>query len=239
MIKEIIYSAYTLLEYPELLKTKKEIKEFCKDLLKIKRKLNFSPTTILDIGAARGVWSEAAREIFPLAQIYAFEPIKESFIQLEKRMNKDSKFDAFNFGLSDLNGKIAFSLNDAVDSSSILKMTETHKIEFPQTRNETNIEIETYRLDSIKSINLEEPIYIKMDVQGAELLVLKGAGRILDKVHAVQLEVNFEEFYEKQAMFNSIFEFMYSQNFKRFFQIELIESEKSKNIIASDIVFLR
>lgn len=241
LLKKLIKKINTIFEYPELLKTlnKKDIRGFMKDILFIKQKINFIPKTILDIGAARGQWSEAARMVYPAAQIYAFEPISESYKMLHERMKDDKRFLAFNFALSDESGKTTFGLNDFPDSSSILKMTEDHKIEFTQTKNEKVIEIETLRLDSIDEINIVGPVFIKMDVQGAELMVLKGAEKIFDKIDGIQLELNFENFYESQATYNEICDFMFSHNFKRFFQLGTMDSQITNKIFACDLVFLR
>lgn len=239
--KKLVSKVNTLLEYPILLKTlkKKDIRGFMKDILFIKQKLNFSPKTIFDIGAARGQWSQAARMVFPEAQIYAFEPINESYKMMQERMKHDNCFRAFNFALSDETTKISFGLNSFHDSSSILKMTEAHKIEFKQTEKEEIIDIDTFRLDSIKEINIVDPVFLKIDVQGAELMVLRGAEKIFDKIDGIQMELNFENFYESQATYIEVCDFMYSHNFKRFFQIGLIKSQKSNKILACDLVFLR
>jgi FkbM family methyltransferase len=240
-LRKIIRKANIVLEYPLLLKTlnKKDIRSFLKDILFIKQKIDFTPKTLFDVGAARGQWSQAARLVFPEAQIYAFEPINESYNLMRERMKDDDCFHPFNFALSDENAKRSFGLNDFPDSSSILKMTEVHKNEFSQTKNEKSIEVDTFRLDSIDEIKIVRPAFLKMDVQGAELMVLKGAENVFDKIDGIQLELNFENFYESQATYNEICNFMYSNNFKRFFQVGTLDSQKSKKILACDLVFLR
>ena len=240
-LRRFVSQLNTILEYPVLLKTfaKKDVRGFMKDLLLINKRLNFIPKTILDVGAARGQWSQAARMVFPNAQIYGFEPVKKSFLMLQQRMEGDHLFGAFNCALSDENAKRSFGLNDFPDSSSLLKMTENHKQEFKQTEKEQEIIIDSFRLDGFREINIAAPAFIKMDVQGAELLVLRGAEKILDKIAGIQLELNFETFYESQATYNEVFDFMYAHNYKRFFQIGLLESLNTNNILSCDLVFLR
>lgn len=197
LVHKTVSKINSLLNHPILFKTlnKPDIRGFMKDILVLKENINFIPGTILDIGAARGQWSQAARMVFPEAQMYAFEPINVSFQEIQKRMKNDRLFKAFNFALSDQNAKVSFGLNSFPDSSSILKMTETHKTEFAFTEKEEIIEIDCFRLDSISEMNIIGPVLIKMDVQGAELLVLQGVGKLIDQIQGIQIELNFENFY--------------------------------------------
>jgi FkbM family methyltransferase len=176
--------------------------------------------------------AQAARMVFPEAQIYAFEPINESFKMMQDRMKHDNCFGAFNFALSDKTTKISFGLNSFHDSCSILKMTKAHKIEFKQIEKEEIIEIDTFRLDANKEINIVGPVFLKIDVQGVELMVLRGAEKIFDNIDGIQIELSFENFYESQATYIEVCDFMYSHNFKRFFQIGCLKSQKSNKILA-------
>jgi protein O-GlcNAc transferase len=71
--------------------------------------------------------------------------------------------------------------------------------------------VETKRLDDIAEI--DDADYIKIDVQGAELMVFKGAERLLDKVMLIQCEVEFVELYEQQPLFADVDTYLRSRNF--------------------------
>lgn len=62
--------------------------------------------------------------------------------------------------------------------------------------------LETKRLDDITQARPAD--FIKLDVQGAELLVLEGAANTMDDVLAVQTEVNFLPIYKNQALFADV-----------------------------------
>src|SRR5262245_9113584 len=64
------------------------------------------------------------------------------------------------------------------------------------------------RLDSACDV---QPDILKIDTQGTELDILKGAGRLLDRTFAVELEVEFVPQYQNQALFADIDAFMRSQ----------------------------
>ena len=55
---------------------------------------------------------------------------------------------------------------------------------------------------------------IKLDVQGFELAVLRGAGRCLDNASAVLAEVCFREYYEGQCLFHDITAFLAERDFR-------------------------
>ena len=66
------------------------------------------------------------------------------------------------------------------------------------------------RLDTVCDV---QPDMLKVDTQGTELDILQGAGRLLDRVMAVELEVEFVPQYEGQALFADIDAFMRSKGF--------------------------
>lgn len=71
--------------------------------------------------------------------------------------------------------------------------------------------IQTTKLDSID--NLKAPDFVKMDVQGAELGILKNGSKKLEKCLAIQLEVSFFPLYEDQPSFGEIDLYMRTKGF--------------------------
>ncbi len=71
--------------------------------------------------------------------------------------------------------------------------------------------IQTRRLDDIPGLG--EVDFLKLDVQGAELMVLQGAERTLNDVVMVQVEVEFVELYENQPLFADVDRYLRSQGF--------------------------
>lgn len=71
--------------------------------------------------------------------------------------------------------------------------------------------VETKRLDDIAEI--DDADYIKIDVQGAELMVFKGAERLLDQVMMIQCEVEFVELYEQQPLFADVDTYLRGRSF--------------------------
>lgn len=227
-----------IIQYPELIPTlfNKVNRGFCKDLLFLKKELNFNFSTIIDVGAAVGEYSKAAHFIFPNARIFAFEPIPNSFEKLKKISKEIKNMQCFNLALSDQEGESEFHLNEFSFSSSLLEMTNTHKEVFPFTKNETIVKVKTNKLDNILN-KVEGGILLKIDVQGAELSVLKGAVNLLKGTDVVQLEVNFLKFYEGQALIESLIAFLRLYNFNSFFQVNPVFNKNK--LLYSDFIFMK
>lgn len=229
----------TLLQYPSIVKSfgKNLNRGLLKNELLIRDKFKIIPNTLLDIGAAIGEWSKVIDFIYPGSKIYAFEPIIENFIEMNKSCKGIPNIEYFNVALSARDEERLFYLNKFSYSSSLLKMTDTHKKMFPHTKDETAINLSCQRLDSIGNIILKKPVYVKIDVQGAELEVLSGFGDLLNKIDMIQVELSFENFYKDQCKYPELFNFFYSHGFANFFQLE--PKFKNNKIIYCDLLFVK
>jgi hypothetical protein len=55
---------------------------------------------------------------------------------------------------------------------------------------------------------------LKIDVQGAELMVLQGADKVLDKVNVIFTEVTFNKLYDNGVLFNELYQYLISKGYK-------------------------
>jgi FkbM family methyltransferase len=74
------------------------------------------------------------------------------------------------------------------------------------------VEVEVVPLDDY--FQQDVAYILKLDVQGFELEVLKGASRVLQNTVAIDLEVEFQELYENQPLFGEICSFLHKQGFQ-------------------------
>lgn len=171
--------------------------------------------TILDIGANNGGFASKARTLFPDAFIHSFEPMEDVFSRLKEKFAHDSRHKAWHTALGTENGDVKFNICvDNKGSSSMLTMGDLHKDAYPDFQRHIEVTVPCSRLDDlIAPSDLEKNILIKLDVQGAEKVVLDGAPKILDAATLIFSEVSFNEMYENSPLFTDMVLYLYERGF--------------------------
>ena len=138
---------------------------------------------ILDIGANIGEYSSAVLDIYPNSQIYAFEPDQNSYEKLSKNLaNHNVKLEKLAIG-NEVGKVNLYSNYPGSTLSSLIPRDLKHKgiyFEYQQ-------EVDITTLDNWNVIKIA-PDVIKIDVEGTELEVLKGATKLLQSCKIVQFE---------------------------------------------------
>jgi hypothetical protein len=156
--------------------------------------------TILVIGAYEGQEITYYLHKYKNATIYAFEPIESVFNRLVNTFGSIERVKLYNFAVADFTGESNFyilssNLNNTADGSSSL--LEFHADKLGHNYKIGNIvKVKTIKLDDIEELSNKDIDYMQVDVQGAELLVLKGSTKILKNVKTLMLEVKTEEYTE-------------------------------------------
>ncbi len=170
--------------------------------------------TVIDVGAHKGESALEFHKLLPNAKIYSFEPLHDCFIRLNNNLKQVLNFESFNVALGDKEGKLNMHRSAYTPSSSLRKMGNIHKEAFPLSISGTQEEIRITTLDKVCSkINLDQNILLKIDVQGYEDNVIKGAQKTLDYVKIIIIETSFYELYEGQPLFNDIHNMLYEKGF--------------------------
>lgn len=102
-------------------------------------------------------------------------------------------------------------------SSSILEFG-THKRLFPSVRYVGQVEVKNKRIDTMykeENIPINFANFLNIDIQGAELLALKGMGDIVTNFDYIYLEVNKEQVYKNCALIGDIDTYLSTYNFSR------------------------
>ncbi|HMT06087.1 MAG TPA: FkbM family methyltransferase [Solirubrobacterales bacterium] len=169
----------------------------------------FDPATktVLDVGASRGQFALFATRRFPGTAIVSFEPLPDACAVLEEVTAH--RVDARRTAIGATRGEADINVSSSDDSSSLLPIGARQVSEFPGTETDHTIVVPVSTLDDEIPTEPERPCLLKLDVQGLELDVLKGATRTLDWVDEALIECSFVELYEGQALADEIVTFMH------------------------------
>ena len=165
---------------------------------------NHGIKTIYDIGANVGTWSLLAKAIFPHSRIEAFEPLHRHHQEFANRLRSQAGVSIHQTALGSENKSMALRITDFSDASSLLPLASESRKEFG-LKEVDSVEVPVRRLDDFRRENsLPFPDLVKLDVQGWELEVLKGAPESLAHAKAIIAEVSFREYYERQCLFHEL-----------------------------------
>jgi FkbM family methyltransferase len=140
--------------------------------------------TVLDVGANVGKWSLIAAEIFPQATVYALEIIPATAADLRRRTAGRGRIKPFNLGLADHTGTVTMRYHPSASahatSTAYPHEWEGERIACPVMRGD-----EFLAREGIREVD-----FLKLDVEGAEHLVLRGLEELLRerRVRFVQFE---------------------------------------------------
>lgn len=117
----------------------------------------------------------------------------------------------FNEVISDIDDlEVSFKITNNGQSSSILDL-DKHKIHHPDIFVVDCVNLKTKRFDTLvkeHNIDITKYNFVNLDIQGAELLALKGFGDLLSNIDYVYTEINSASLYKGCALINEIDEYL-------------------------------
>ncbi len=167
--------------------------------------LNFNPETIIDVGVADGTFE--LYEAFRSAYVMLIEPLVE-FEQILQKIARKYKAEYVIAAASDHSGKATINVHTDPATSSLMNEKEGSHV------NGLTREVSLVTIDEIcQEKKLKGPYVVKIDVQGAELIVLGGAQSILKDTELVILEVSLFQFYVNGPQLHEVVAYMKTQGF--------------------------
>jgi FkbM family methyltransferase len=165
-------------------------------------------TCVLDVGANVGQYGRFLRdEVGYRGRIVSFEPSPHAFAQLQKTAARRQPWQTHQFALGATRGTMPLNVMAATEFNSFLSPASTG-IGHVEKKNRVCeiIEVRVERLDSIAPD--EQNLFLKLDTQGFDLEVLRGARGCLDRICAIQSEISVIPIYQKMPdMQTSLAEF--------------------------------
>jgi len=194
------------------------------------KKLGFAPRTVIDVGAYVGDWTRTCKQLFPEARVLMVEP----------QVAKASAL-----------AQVAADLRDVEARSVLLGATEGANVDFYEAESGSSVLRESAQprpptgqlaMSTLDAITADGPFarpdFIKLDVQGYELQVLKGGEHTLRSAEAVLMEVNLLALHEGVPLFHQAAEFMGKRGFQVYDLCSFIRRPYDGALWQVDVVFI-
>ena len=193
-------------------------------------------TTVIDVGSHRGQFALFAAHRFPKASLLCFEPLPRAADTVQRVLPPSVQARVYNVALGSSSGTAELHVPKDDDASSLLPIER----DVPRVVTEaiTSVPVRCARLDELVDPDVaREPCLLKIDVQGYELEVLRGAEGVLPRITEILVECSFDEFYGGQALADDVVSYLHERGFRLRGVFSLIRDEL--RCLQADFLFVR
>ncbi len=196
---------------------------------------------IFDVGANTGQFGQRVRKLGYARDIISFEPIAETYRQLQATAAADSRWKTVHSALGDYDGTAEINVSANSYSSSVLNMLPAHSESAPDT---TCFRQESIRMQKIDSIldqyySPGQNLYVKIDTQGFERQVFDGSMWSLPHIKGFQMELSLQPMYEGETLMQEMLHLLQSSGYK----LKLMDSghrnHKTGELLQVEVYFFR
>ena len=182
---------------------------------------------VFDVGANQGYWSINTKSLLPDAKFYLFEA---SYYY--KQRLQDTGLEFYIELLSDEVGKEIDFYDSTASGESYYKENTIWNINYTPIKKISNT------LDNmVKTHNLPHPEFIKLDTQGSELDILKGASNLMKDVKVILTEMPIMQYNDGAPSMSEYLEYFDKMGF---YPMNVEQTHFIDNLLVQiDIVFLR
>ncbi len=171
---------------------------------------------IVDIGANTGSFTDDALAYFRPKRVCLVEADPEFARGLRQKYASNPACTIVEAAITNRSGVVTFRINSHKDSSSILPINPISSLAFGMDMRELKgISVSALSLnDLFERESITDAALMKVDIQGAEKLLIEGGRNALRKTRCIYMEVVFEEFYKGCAQFDELHALLRGEGFK-------------------------
>ena len=191
----------------------------------------FTPDRIFDVGAHNGDFTEMCLSRWPAAEMACFEVLEPQLRLLRQKFGKHQSIRIFPALLgAQSRSQVAFNINDT--ASSVL--TDSSQQAYP---------VHAYPMMTIDEVVEKHyegggPDFLKIDVQGYELEVLKGAERSLSALRVILVETNLLDIYKDVPLLPEVMEWMNARGWTPYDVCGITRRPLDRALWQADFVFV-
>lgn len=199
---------------------------------------------VVDVGAHIGGNLESYFLANRASRVLAIEPSPESYRHLVRLAEQwHPAVYCVNTAIGEENGRIPFHVYSESQTNSLLCPNEHAASDAPYlTKTQESLLVPVCRLDDVmddRGLGDATVGFLKVDVQGTEDQVLRGAERTLQRTENILIEVNFNSVYEKSCLVDEVCWILRNRGFYLQRSIGFLPAQRSQRLLSSDFVFSR
>lgn len=196
---------------------------------------------VVDVGANEGQFVGWMRERGYNGRIISFEPQAAAFASCSRRWGGDPHWIGVEKALGEEAGEMDLHVAGNSVSSSLLPMLDSHVAALPESAIVMTERIQLGRLDIElgKLMNGSSRIFLKIDAQGFELPVLRGASGQLDNVALIEIELSLVPLYDGQELLPTVWSVLGSLGFTPIWIEQGFSESSAPRMLQVDGLFVR
>jgi FkbM family methyltransferase len=195
---------------------------------------------VVDGGAHKGDFVHSLRKVSPQARFFCFEPDVELARALEIEFDTDDRVTVVAAALGDRSGTAEFSVNQSRATSSLLRggVRNTGPLRDLMAPR-AFVKVDVVTLDEVLArAGVQAVDVIKLDLQGYDLVALRGGTETLERTSVVVVEVWFAPIYESAADYLQLCAWMSERGFE-LYSLAGLHYGKLDRLLWADAVFVR
>lgn len=198
---------------------------------------------VIDVGANEGQFAGNLYRAGYRGKILSFEPLPAAREKLLEAASRNPAWQvAPPLALGKEHGKAVLHIAGNSISSSLYSLTDLQLDAAPRSAEVGQISVEVERLDYILSdvLNIhDDRLFLKLDTQGTEKLILEGATGVLDRIAGLKIELTLMPLYSGQPLFEEVYSYIRALGFEMWDVSPEFRDAHSGRMLQCDAVFLR
>lgn len=197
---------------------------------------------VVDVGANDGGYGRFLRGGGYSGDILSFEPLDAVHRRLVENAAGDARWRvAPRMALGEEDAEVELNVARNTSSSSILQMEDLHVDAAPMAQYVDVERVPMRRLDGLGDPTLSQSraLLLKIDVQGYEMPVLKGARDLLPRVRGIQLELSLVQLYKGQPLYREVLASLQELGFELWNLLPVFVDPRSGRLLQMDGVLFR
>lgn len=187
------------------------------------------------------VYATRLRRAGYAGKIVSFEPGTTAFCHLAAHSQPDTAWHCHQLALGDHDGLATLNIAADTEGSSLLRVEAREVRNSPGSAYVGAERVRVARLQTVwPELSLDGgPFYLKLDTQGTELAILRGADEVLRHVELIEVELSLVPLYRGGPVFDEVASYLRERGF-RLISLEGVDEERDTgHMLQVDAIFLR